>query len=94
YELPPELIAQEPLAERDQARMLVVSRRATTFAHSRFYNDAGFRTFPGNNSALRVGQRQRIARPVVRRTGGSRAAPMNRIEFVGARRDAPVYAQR
>ncbi|MHB8383351.1 MAG: tRNA preQ1(34) S-adenosylmethionine ribosyltransferase-isomerase QueA [Candidatus Binataceae bacterium] len=37
YELPPELIAQEPLAERDQARMLVVSRRAKTFAHSRFY---------------------------------------------------------
>ena len=37
YELPPELIAQEPLAERDQARMLVVSRRAKTLAHSRFY---------------------------------------------------------
>jgi len=37
YDLPPELIAQEPLAERDQARMLVVSRRAKTLAHSRFY---------------------------------------------------------
>ena len=37
YDLPPELIAQEPLAERDQARMLVVSRRDKNLAHSRFY---------------------------------------------------------
>ena len=37
YELPPELIAQNPLTDRDQARMLVVKRRATTLAHSRFY---------------------------------------------------------
>ncbi|HVA81580.1 MAG TPA: tRNA preQ1(34) S-adenosylmethionine ribosyltransferase-isomerase QueA [Candidatus Binataceae bacterium] len=37
YDLPPELIAQHPLAERDQARMLVVNRRAKTFEHSRFY---------------------------------------------------------
>ncbi|MFZ1890539.1 MAG: tRNA preQ1(34) S-adenosylmethionine ribosyltransferase-isomerase QueA [Candidatus Binataceae bacterium] len=37
YDLPPELIAQSPLAERDQARMLVVKRRTTTLAHSRFY---------------------------------------------------------
>lgn len=29
YELPPELIAQEPVAERDGARLLVVSRDAT-----------------------------------------------------------------
>ncbi|HUY27531.1 MAG TPA: tRNA preQ1(34) S-adenosylmethionine ribosyltransferase-isomerase QueA [Candidatus Binataceae bacterium] len=37
YDLPPELIAQHPLAERDQARMLVVNRRAKTLEHSRFY---------------------------------------------------------
>ncbi|MGH7779873.1 MAG: tRNA preQ1(34) S-adenosylmethionine ribosyltransferase-isomerase QueA [Candidatus Binataceae bacterium] len=37
YDLPPELIAQHPLAERDQARMLVVNRRARTLIHSRFY---------------------------------------------------------
>lgn len=37
YELPPELIAQHPLADRDQARMLVIKRRATMRTHSRFY---------------------------------------------------------
>jgi len=37
YDLPAELIAQHPLVERDQARMLVVDRRAKTIAHSRFY---------------------------------------------------------
>jgi S-adenosylmethionine:tRNA ribosyltransferase-isomerase len=37
YQLPSELIAQEPLARRDEARMLVVNRRQRTFEHSRFY---------------------------------------------------------
>jgi len=37
YELPPELIAQEPLPGRDQARMLVLQRRAGALEHSRFY---------------------------------------------------------
>jgi S-adenosylmethionine:tRNA ribosyltransferase-isomerase len=37
YELPEELIAQEPLARRDDARLLVVDRRAKTFENSRFY---------------------------------------------------------
>ncbi|MGH7934082.1 MAG: tRNA preQ1(34) S-adenosylmethionine ribosyltransferase-isomerase QueA [Candidatus Binataceae bacterium] len=37
YELPPELIAQEPLQRRDEARLLVLDRRAGTVAHSRFY---------------------------------------------------------
>jgi S-adenosylmethionine:tRNA ribosyltransferase-isomerase len=41
YELPPELIAQHPLAERDQARMLVLDRRARTLEHSRFYKLSG-----------------------------------------------------
>ncbi len=36
YELPPELIAQEPLAERQASRMLVVDRAAGTFRDSRF----------------------------------------------------------
>ncbi len=42
YDLPPELIAQEPLAERDQARMLVVDRRAKSLEHSRFYKLADY----------------------------------------------------
>jgi S-adenosylmethionine:tRNA ribosyltransferase-isomerase len=40
FELPHELIAQEPLAERSGARMLVVDRAAGTF------RDAQFRDFP------------------------------------------------
>lgn len=35
YDLPPELIAQTPLAERDQARLLVVRRGADSFEHRR-----------------------------------------------------------
>ncbi|HLH77775.1 MAG TPA: tRNA preQ1(34) S-adenosylmethionine ribosyltransferase-isomerase QueA [Candidatus Binataceae bacterium] len=37
YELPPELIAQEPLPRRDSARMLVLQRRSGALEHSRFY---------------------------------------------------------
>ncbi len=33
YELPPELIAQRPLATRSDARMLVVDRRQQSFEH-------------------------------------------------------------
>lgn len=40
YDLPPELIAQEPLQERDASRMLVVDRCAET------WRDAWFREFP------------------------------------------------
>ena len=36
YDLPAELIAQEPLAERDQSRMLVVDRRAGAWRDGRF----------------------------------------------------------
>ena len=37
YDLPPELIAQEPLERRDQARMLVLDRKNKSVEHSRFY---------------------------------------------------------
>jgi S-adenosylmethionine:tRNA ribosyltransferase-isomerase len=37
YDLPPELIAQEPLERRDQARLLVLDRRSGQVEHSRFY---------------------------------------------------------
>ena len=36
YELPPELIAQEPSCERDQSRMLVLHRREERWEHRRF----------------------------------------------------------
>ena len=38
YELPVELIAQQPLAERDASRMLVVDRAAQTWTDSSFRN--------------------------------------------------------
>jgi S-adenosylmethionine:tRNA ribosyltransferase-isomerase len=38
YDLPEELIAQEPLAERDRSRLLIVDRRAQTIEH-RFFCD-------------------------------------------------------
>jgi S-adenosylmethionine:tRNA ribosyltransferase-isomerase len=37
YDLPEELIAQHPLEEREQARMLVVNRKSGAIDHSRFY---------------------------------------------------------
>ncbi len=37
YELPPELIAQEPIADRADARLLVLDRATGAIAHSRFY---------------------------------------------------------
>lgn len=40
YELPPELIAQRPLQERDASRMMVLDRAAQTFS------DSAFRSLP------------------------------------------------
>ncbi|MHB9037521.1 MAG: tRNA preQ1(34) S-adenosylmethionine ribosyltransferase-isomerase QueA [Armatimonadota bacterium] len=37
YALPEELIAQEPLAERDQSRMLIVNRQGQTIEHRKFF---------------------------------------------------------
>lgn len=36
FDLPPRLIAQEPLAERDASRLMVVRREAATIEHRRF----------------------------------------------------------
>lgn len=41
YELPAELIAQYPLEQRLQARLMVLNRRSSTIAHSRFYKLPG-----------------------------------------------------
>ena len=37
YDLPEVLIAQEPIARRDEARLLVLDRKSKTVEHSRFY---------------------------------------------------------
>ncbi|MCX6903582.1 MAG: S-adenosylmethionine:tRNA ribosyltransferase-isomerase, partial [Verrucomicrobia bacterium] len=36
YHLPPDLIAQEPAAQRDQSRLLVLRRDGSPWAHGRF----------------------------------------------------------
>src|SRR5437763_6947183 len=36
YDLPPHLIAQQPSAERDQSRLLVVRKKSETIEHRRF----------------------------------------------------------
>jgi len=38
YDLPEELIAQEPSKKRDEARLLVVNRKRETLTHDHFYN--------------------------------------------------------
>jgi S-adenosylmethionine:tRNA ribosyltransferase-isomerase len=42
YELPAEYIAQEPLPERDQSRLLVLDRRTGEIEHRRFADIAGY----------------------------------------------------
>src|SRR5689334_19439867 len=37
YDLPAELIAQHPLEQRAQARLIVVERHSGSISHSRFY---------------------------------------------------------
>ena len=38
YELPEELIAQQPLEKRETSRMLVVNRRENSFRDEHFFN--------------------------------------------------------
>jgi S-adenosylmethionine:tRNA ribosyltransferase-isomerase len=75
YPLPPELIAQYPLAERDASRLLVVDRSAGGF------QDHGFRELPGllREGDLLVFNNTRVfpARLLGRRRG-TRAQPIGR----------------
>jgi S-adenosylmethionine:tRNA ribosyltransferase-isomerase len=42
YYLPPELIAQDPIPDRDQSRLLVVDRRDRSLTHKRFHQVTGY----------------------------------------------------
>jgi len=71
YELPPELIAQEPLPERDASRLLVLDRVTGAVRHQAF-RDLPDLLDPGD---LLVVNRSRVfpARLLGRRTGGGAA---------------------
>lgn len=42
YDLPPELVAQQPLSRRDNSRLLRLCRRTGRYSHHRFYGLADF----------------------------------------------------
>ncbi len=71
YDLPPELVAQAPLAERDASRLLVLDRATGALEHARFA-ELPERLRPGD---LLVTNRSRVfpARLIGRRERGGRA---------------------
>ncbi|HEY8414227.1 MAG TPA: tRNA preQ1(34) S-adenosylmethionine ribosyltransferase-isomerase QueA [Thermaerobacter sp.] len=70
YELPPELIAQRPLPERDASRLMVVDRRTGRWQHARFRDLPRFLR-PGDCLVLND-SRVVPARLYGRRPGGGR----------------------
>jgi S-adenosylmethionine:tRNA ribosyltransferase-isomerase len=71
YELPPELIAQAPLPERDASRLLVLDRAAGAIQHRTF---AHFADFPAAGDVVVINDSRVIpARLPARRRGGGAA---------------------
>jgi S-adenosylmethionine:tRNA ribosyltransferase-isomerase len=70
YDLPPELIAQQPATRRDQARLLVLERASGALHDSRVADLGGWLR-PGDALALNE-TRVRLARLDVRRPSGGR----------------------
>lgn len=71
YELPPELIAQAPLAERDASRLLVLDRASTALSHRRF---ADFPDLVAPGDVVVINDSRVIpARLLARRQGGGKA---------------------
>jgi S-adenosylmethionine:tRNA ribosyltransferase-isomerase len=70
YDLPPELIAQQPLSRRDEARMEVVNRKTGSIEHSRFYK-LGRSLHPGDVLVLND-TRVFPARLMVRKESGGK----------------------
>lgn len=82
YDLPEELIAQEPLADRASSRMLVVDRKAGTF------EDRSFREFP---SLLQPGDCLVLndSRVFPSRLYGHREGHSGRVEIFLTRQESP-----
>jgi S-adenosylmethionine:tRNA ribosyltransferase-isomerase len=81
FELPPELIAQTPLARRDASRLMVVDRSAGTISHRRF-TDLPQLTAPGD---LMVVNRSRVvkARLLGTRVGSGAPAEIFLLQPLG-----------
>ena len=61
FALPPELIAQTPVPQRDQSRLLVLHRFSGQVEHRRFYNLAeylqpGDLLVPNNSRVIQIGR--------------------------------------
>jgi S-adenosylmethionine:tRNA ribosyltransferase-isomerase len=70
YNLPPELIAQEPTSQRDESRLLVLQREANHIQHRQF-SDLGSYLAPGDCLVLNT-TRVRHARCLGQRTTGGK----------------------
>jgi len=88
YELPPRLIAQEPLLERDASRLLVLGRKSGTTSHHAF-RELPALLAPGD---LLVVNRSRVfpARLLGRRASGGEAEVLLLRDQGGGRWDALV----
>jgi S-adenosylmethionine:tRNA ribosyltransferase-isomerase len=75
YDLPPELIAQEPLADRSGSRMLVVERKNHSFTHDRLINIENWLR-PGD---LLVGNNSRV---LPARLQATKEETGGRVEFL------------
>jgi S-adenosylmethionine:tRNA ribosyltransferase-isomerase len=84
FHLPPELVAQAPLARRDASRLMVVDRAAGTIAHRSFADLPGL-TAPGDALVLNTTRVLRARLLGTRESGGAAEV------FLLRRVDADVY---
>ena len=82
YELPPELIAQEPACERDRSRMLVLHRREERLEHRRF---SDIPEYLGAGDLLVVND----TRVIPARVYGRKAASGGKVEILLLEETAP-----
>jgi len=75
YELPPELIAQEPLRQRDRCRLLVLERSSGRVTHGTFHDLAGYLA-PGDLLVLND------TRVIHARLHGVRRATQGKVEVL------------
>jgi len=83
YELPQELIAQEPLAQRDQSRLLVLHKETGRIEHRRFYEIVDYLR-PGDLMAFND------TRVTATRLHGRKAATGGAVEALLTRKVAPA----